>query len=257
METTKNQTFRALHERGFVLPNAWDHASGALLAEAGFPAVGTTSLGVAAVAGKPDAAGAIRDETLALARSLARLPVPVTVDVEGGYSDEPAQVAELAAELASLGIAGLNLEDSHADGSPRAPEHHASLVAAARKAAPDLFLNARTDAFWLSERPDLDAALHRARLYAEAGADGIFVPGAGDDRHVTALVEGIDLPLNLLHLPGVTEPARLFDLGVRRVSSGSLLYRTALGAAVSAALALTGAGGDRPVPTYQDVQRLL
>lgn len=107
------EAFRALHRPGrpLFLPNAWDRASAAALAARGFPAIGTTSLGVAAAAGLPDAAGATRETTLWLARDLVRLPVLVSVDIEGGFGPTPEDVAELAADLERLGVAGVNIED--------------------------------------------------------------------------------------------------------------------------------------------------
>ncbi|MEV0667783.1 isocitrate lyase/phosphoenolpyruvate mutase family protein [Actinomadura luteofluorescens] len=254
----KASRFRRLHhgDRPLVLPNAWDFASGAALAGAGFPAVGTTSLGVAAAAGKADAAGGTRAETVALARALARLPVPVTVDVEGGFSERPGDVAALAAELASSGIAGINLEDGRADGTLAPAGDQAAVIAAVKEAAPRMFLNARTDTFWLGT-PDLDETLRRARAYAAAGADGIFVPGIAADADIRAVLEATDLPLNVLHLPGRTGYPRLARLGVHRVSTGSLLFRTALHATVAAALEVTGESGAPSVPSYGDVQRLV
>ncbi|MEU8120907.1 isocitrate lyase/phosphoenolpyruvate mutase family protein [Spirillospora sp. NPDC049024] len=254
----KADRFRRLHhgDGPLVLPNAWDFASGAALAEAGFPAIGTTSLGVAAAAGKADAAGGTRAETLALGRALARLPVPVTVDVEGGFSARPGEVAALAAELASSGIAGINLEDGRPDGTLAPAGHQAAVIAAVKEAAPGLFVNARTDTFWLGS-PDLDETLRRARAFAAAGADGLFVPGIADDADIRAVLDATDLPLNVLHLPGRTEYRCLARLGVHRVSTGSLLFRTALGAAVAAALEVTGAGEAPAVPSYGEVQRLV
>ncbi|MER7546883.1 isocitrate lyase/phosphoenolpyruvate mutase family protein [Spirillospora sp. NPDC127506] len=250
--------FRELHhgDRPLVLPNAWDFASGAALVQAGFPAIGTTSLGVAAAAGKTDATGDTREETIALARTLARLPVPVTVDIEGGFSDRAADVAGLAAELASFGIAGINLEDGRPDGTLAPLGHQTSVLAAVKRAAPGLFLNARTDTFWLGD-PDRDETLRRVRAYAEAGADGVFVPGIVDDADIRAVLEAAGVPLNVLYLPGRTEYPRLARLGVHRVSTGSLPFRRALHAAVTAALAVTGEGGDRPALGYGDVQRLV
>ncbi|MFB4309923.1 isocitrate lyase/phosphoenolpyruvate mutase family protein [Actinomadura sp. GTD37] len=250
--------FRDLHFGGrpLVLPNAWDFASGAALARAGFPAIGTTSLGVAAAAGKTDATGDTRAETLALARALSRLPVPVTVDVEGGFSDRAADVAGLVAELASSGIAGINLEDGRADGTLTPLDHQVAVIGAVKRAAPQVFLNARTDTFWLGE-PDRDETLRRARAFAAAGADGIFVPGIADDADIRAVLEAVDVPLNVLYLPGRTGYARLARLGVHRVSTGSLPFRKALHAAVAAALDVTGADGGGPPPTYEDVQRLV
>ncbi|MEU5880663.1 isocitrate lyase/phosphoenolpyruvate mutase family protein [Spirillospora sp. NPDC047279] len=251
-------TFHALHHAGepLLLPNAWDFTSGALLADAGFPAVGTTSLGIAAAAGKPDARGDTLAETTGLARALARLPVPVSVDIEGGFSDLPGEVAALVADLAAAGIAGVNIEDGRPDGSLRPAGEHAAVIEAVKAAAPEVFLNARTDTFW-NGQGGVRETIGRADAYAAAGADGIFVPGAAGDEDVRALVEAIPLPLNVLHLPGRTEFARLADLGVRRVSCGSLLYRTALRAAVTTALGIAGGEAERPVPAYTDIQRLL
>ncbi|MWA00314.1 isocitrate lyase/phosphoenolpyruvate mutase family protein [Actinomadura sp. LD22] len=254
------QTFRDLHhgDGPLLLPNAWDFASGAALAQAGFPAVGTTSLGVAAAAGKTDATGDARDETLVLARDLARLPVPVTVDIEGGFSTRVADVAELATELASYGIAGLNLEDGRSDGTLAPLDHQTTVIAAVKRAAPQLFLNARTDTFWLAGgEPDMAETLRRVRAFAEAGADGVFVPGIAADGDVRAVVEAVDLPLNALFMPGKTEVGRLAGLGVRRISTGSLLFRKALQAAVGSALEVAGTTTEAPAFSYGDVQALV
>jgi 2-methylisocitrate lyase-like PEP mutase family enzyme len=246
-------TFRELHygDRPLLLPNAWDFASGAALAEAGFPAIGTTSLGVAAAAGKPDGEGGTREETVRLARALVRLPVPVTVDVENGFSDEPTEIAALAGELASFGVAGINIEDGRADGSLVPASHQVAVIEAVKARAPDLFVNARTDAYWLAGHRD--EGVERARAYAGAGADGIFAPGVADEGDVQAMVEATPLPLNVLFLPGRTDIDGLAKLGVRRVSYGSLLFRAALHAAVTTALEQKAPAG---VPAYADVQRL-
>ena len=252
-------SFHDLHrgDRPLVLPNAWDFASGAALAEAGFPAVGTTSLGVAAAAGKTDATGGTREETLALARVLSRLPVPVTVDIEGGFSARVADVADLVAELASFGIAGVNLEDGRRDGTLAPIDHQVTVISEVKRAAPQVFLNARTDTFWLGD-PDRDETLRRARAFAAAGADGVFVPGIVDDADIRAVLEVADVPLNVLFMPGRTEYARMERLGVHRLSTGSLLFRKALQATVASALGVTGDNGDgRPAPSYGDVQRLV
>jgi 2-methylisocitrate lyase-like PEP mutase family enzyme len=255
--------FAALHRRGepFLLPNAWDVASGLLLAGAGFPAVGTTSLGVTAAAGLVDGDGTGRAATLALARLLApRLSVPLTVDVEAGYSDDPAQVAELAAELAGLGAAGLNLEDAAAGGELRATDHQVAIIVAVRQAAPELFINARTDMYWLNIGPSagrLTATIDRLQAYAEAGASGVFVPGLSEPQAIGVLTSQVQLPLNLLWQPG-TDLASLGECGVARVSTGSGPYRRALAAAVATAIAARD--GDAPPPGevgYRDLIGLL
>ncbi|QFZ23066.1 isocitrate lyase/PEP mutase family protein [Saccharothrix syringae] len=239
--------FHRLHEDFLVLPNAWDFASAAAFVRAGFAAVGTTSLGVAAGHGLRDGAGVARAETLALARRLVRLPVPVTVDVEAGAGG-----GELAAELHELGVAGVNVEDGRGDGLAD-PVSHAAVVRAFKEAAPGLFVNARVDAHWLGV--ETGSTLERARRYVDAGADGVFVPGVSDEREVARLVAALPVPVNLLaQLP----VERLRELGVRRVSTGSLPFRAALGAAVRAALAVRD-GGDVPddVPGYAEVQGLV
>jgi 2-methylisocitrate lyase-like PEP mutase family enzyme len=259
---TATTVFRRLHDgpAPLLLANAWDHASAAAFAAHGFPAVGTTSLGIAAARGVPDAAGATRAETLALARRLAGLAVPVSVDLEHGFSEDPDEVGDLAAELADLGVAGVNLEDGRPDGSLVARDRHARTLAAVRARAPELFVNARTDTAWLhGERADLADTLDRGRAYLAAGADGVFVPGALSTAWIATLAAELPGPLNVLVVPGGHRVARLAELGVRRVSFGSLLFRVALGAAVGAVSAIRAGEplpSTTPIPTYPEVDRL-
>lgn len=236
------QRFAALHRRGapFLLPNAWDVASALLLAGAGFPAVGTTSLGVTAAAGLIDGAGTGRAVTLELARQIVpRLTVPVTVDIEGGYSDDPGAVAALAAELAVLGAAGINLEDATPGGRLRSATEQASIIRAVADAAPGLFLNARTDTYWLKIGPEasrLIDTIDRLAAYADAGASGVFVPALTDLAAVEAVTAQVQLPLNLLWLPRMNL-GQLGEAGVARVSTGSAPYRRALAAGLATAIA--------------------
>lgn len=244
--------FADLHVPGrpLFLPNAWDVASAAALVRAGFSAIGTTSLGVAAAAGEADGAGAVRSQTLALVRGIARLRCLVTVDLERGFSDDPRDVADLCGELAAAGAVGVNIEDGLAD-----PQTLATLIGTVKKRVPDLFVNARTDTYWLSERPSWTDTVERVRRYAEAGADGLFVPGLLEPDRVRELASSVRL--NVLYQPAGPTLPELAALGVARVSTGSLLFRTGLGAAVDAARAL--AHGGRPVvaaPSYAEVASL-
>ncbi len=247
------ENFHQLHDNFLLLPNAWDAASASALVKAGFPAVGTTSLGVAAGAGLTDGAGLARAETVALASRLAGLPVPVSVDVEGGFGTDPGAVRALGAELAELGIAGVNIEDARDNAVLAAPAEHARLVAALAESG--LFVNARTDTYW--QGTDRESTLDRVRAYVDAGAAGVFVPGMSAQADVEALVAATDVPVNLLYLPGRMTLAGVRALGVRRVSTGSLLFRAALGAAVETAAAMRA---DTPlrwkVPTYREIQEL-
>ncbi|MBM7495257.1 2-methylisocitrate lyase-like PEP mutase family enzyme [Micromonospora luteifusca] len=264
--TNRRVEFRALHHNGrpLLLPNAWDHASAAALAARGHRAVGTTSLGVAATAGRPDGTGATAVETLALARRLARLPVLLSVDVEAGFSDDPAAVAEYVAELAGHGVVGINLEDGRADGTLADPACTADKVAAVKAAVPDLFVNARTDTWWLGVDDPLPQTIARARAYRAAGADGIFVPGTVDLATLRALTQRIDAPLNALYQPGGPGLDDLGRAGVARVSTGSLLFRVALAAALATADGIRAdgvpAGGLAVLdglPSYAEVQGLV
>jgi 2-methylisocitrate lyase-like PEP mutase family enzyme len=243
-------SFADLHRPGdpLILPNAWDAASGAALVQAGFAAIGTTSLGVAAAAGKRDGIGAAWPETLALAHRLARLDCHVTVDLEHGFGESPRDVAERVAQLD--GVAGINLEDQHGP-----PEPFAELIAAVKERNPHLFVNARTDTHWLREG-DLVDALERCHAYVEAGADGVFVPGLPLS-DISTVTSEVDAPVNVLFQPKQTIP-ELAARGVARVSTGSLLFRAALQTGVAAAVAIR-AGDDlhrAELPSYQAVDEL-
>jgi 2-methylisocitrate lyase-like PEP mutase family enzyme len=260
------QMFRDLHRASqpLLLPNAWDYASAAMLAKAGFAAVATTSLGVAAAHGLPDGEGATRAETVALTRRLSRLPCLLSVDVEAGFGADPAQVADLAGELAAAGAVGLNLEDGRPAGvADRQPPGLApvavqcELIEAVKARVPDMFLNARVDTYWLSAGTLADTVA-RAQAYVAAGADGVFVPGLNDGTAILALVEAVPVPLNVLYAPGRLSVPELADLGVRRVSCGSLLFRIALQAAIAAAGAIArGEPVTGDAPSYAEVQHML
>jgi 2-methylisocitrate lyase-like PEP mutase family enzyme len=232
-----SERFRALHRPGtpFLLPNAWDHASALALLDAGFTAIGTTSLGVAHAAGIADATGQARRQTLDLARLLGRLPILLTVDIEGGFSTDPTEVADLAAELRDAGAVGLNLEDGRPGGELADPEAQAVLVEAIKTRVPDLFVNARTDPYWIGAPEPLARSLERAKRYVAAGADGVFVPGVTEEAAIGTIAAQVGAPLNVLAGRSLETLGRL---GVSRVSTGSLLFRAAISAAASIAEAI-------------------
>ena len=249
------QYFRSLHCRSgrpLLLPNAWDVASARLVAEAGAAAVATTSAGVSWSHGVADGEHLGRDRALDLiTRMVAAVDVPVTADVEGGYADEPSGVAETIRAVVAAGAVGVNLEDAHhGSGLPLRPvKAQAERIAAARAAADaegvPLFVNARVDAYLVDVGDPalrLEETLTRAGAYVAAGADSIFVPGVTDPELVTALVAGIDAPVNVLAGPGAPSTAELARLGVARISLGSSIAEAAYAVVRRSAKELLAAG---------------
>jgi 2-methylisocitrate lyase-like PEP mutase family enzyme len=229
------ERLRALHhEDMLVLPNVWDAASAAVVAEAGFPAVATASAAISAMLGHPDGEGAPWEEMFAAAGRVARaVPVPVTVDAEAGYGMRP---RELVDRLLDIGAVGCNLEDTdHRAGGLAEPGAHAQWLADVRSAADDagvpVVVNARVDVFLPAggvPEPDRVAeAVRRGRLYLEAGADCVYPIGVRDRQDLATLVAELPGPVN-----GNTgdrlDLATLRELGVARVSYGPRFYRAAL-----------------------------
>ena len=229
-QAEKAEVFRALH-RGpdiLVLPNTWDCASARIVEEAGFPAIATTSAGVANALGYPDGERIPAAEMLAVVARIAQcVHVPVTADLEAGYHD----IAGTGAGLVASGAIGLNLEDAGGDTA-----QHAARIATLRRVGRDLgvnlVINARTD-LYLDRIGDpvsrFDHACERLRAYIDAGADCVFVPGIADEETIGRFVEALHFPLNVLATAGTPPIRRLQELGCARVSVGSALARAALG----------------------------
>ena len=213
-----------------VLPNAWDAASAALMADAGAKAVATSSAAVAWAHGYPDGDALPTDKLLATIAEISRvITEPLTADIEGGYSDDLDSLSRTVAGVIDAGAVGINLEDG-----VRPPELQAHKIAAARRAADQagvkLFINARADVYLrgLAEgEAALAETLRRAELYRSAGADGIFVPGPTDAGLIAALAAGVALPLNVMARAGAPSAPALQALGVRRLSSATGLFRAA------------------------------
>ncbi|HTU14963.1 MAG TPA: isocitrate lyase/phosphoenolpyruvate mutase family protein [Solirubrobacterales bacterium] len=233
----KAASFLALHggDSAFVLPNAWDPGSARVLEDAGFEAIATTSAGISFSEGHPDDGSIGRDAMLArIAAITAAVDVPVTADIESGYSDETPGVAETIRGVIAAGAVGANLEDADRNGLFEVG-HAAERVSAARTAADreclPFTLNARIDSFLAAHPDPLEEAIARAARYVDAGADCVFVPGALDERMIATLVAEIDAPLNLVAgLAGEPLDLATYDrLGVRRISIGGSLARAGLG----------------------------
>jgi 2-methylisocitrate lyase-like PEP mutase family enzyme len=233
---------RSLHRPGdpLLLPNAWDVATARAVVAAGFPVVATTSGGVAATLGYEDHEGAPGEEMLAAAARIARgVDVPVTVDAEAGYGMEP---AELVAALWSTGAAGCNLEDTdYAAGGLRDPDRHAAWLRAVRQAASEdgypLVINARIDAFLGpllagagpgTQEELVPEALRRAHAYLEAGVDCVYPITLWETDALRRFTSEVRGPVNVLRMPQAPSPSELAELGVVRVSWGTLLHWDAM-----------------------------
>lgn len=237
----KAELFRALHAgpKPLVLPNAWDVASARIFEEAGFPALGTSSAGIAASLGYPDGERISRGEMMkAVARIAAAVRIPVSADIEAGYGPFP-KALKLTVEAAiEAGAVGINLEDGTTDRirplvdvDTQAERLHLARETA-KRAGLDLVINARTDVYWLefgAEAARFDRTLLRARAYFQAGADCVFVPGVKDAALIGKLAKALGAPLNVLAGPGVPPVPELQALGVARISLGSGPLRAALG----------------------------
>ena len=264
MPNDRASDFLALHHgSGFVLPNAWDPGSARILAQLGFPAIATTSAGIAWSLGVPDGGALDLDTMLAhVAAIVDAVDTPVSADLEAGYGDSAEAVGRTVARAVGVGVVGGNLEDT-AGGALFGIDEATERIAAAREAAPrgTFVLNARTDAYFFGGATDPFAeTVQRAQRYIEAGADCVFVPGVNDEETIRRLVAEIPAPLNIVaglaaHI--IPAPA-LFGLGVKRVSLGGSLARAALTALESAGRELldTGTLGflDGALP-YAEVQR--
>jgi 2-methylisocitrate lyase-like PEP mutase family enzyme len=258
-QKSKAEAFAALHHTGdiLILPNAWDGASAAIMADAGAKAVATSSAAVAWSHGYPDGDALPLPLLLSTIEAVARVvAVPVTADIEGGYTDDLLRLSETIRAVIGVGAVGINLEDGRRD-----PDLHARKIEAARKAADEagvaLFINARTDVY-LKGLAEGHAAYvettHRAERYRSAGASGIFVPGPSDSDLIGRLADEIKLPLNIMLLPGLAKAEQLKALGVRRVSSATAPFRQAYTTVANATAAFLQDGD--PAAFAADAARL-
>jgi 2-methylisocitrate lyase-like PEP mutase family enzyme len=222
-----DQEFHRLHREAkplLILPNAWDAGSARLMESLGATAIATTSAGVAWAHGWPDGDKLPLELQLDTLCSIVRVvKLPVTVDFEGGFSDDPATVGESVRKVMDGGAVGINIEDGRSPPELLARKI-ASIRAAAMSAGVDLYVNARADVYLAGLAPEgqrVEETLRRAKLYRDAGASGLFVPGLAKPDEIRAVTGGIDLPVNLLAWPGLAPAAELAALGVRRLSAGS------------------------------------
>ena len=240
VQADKAEQFRKLHRgpRILVLPNAWDVASARILEELGYPAIATTSAGIAFSLGYPDGQRVSREQMLEVVARIARaVRVPVTADMEAGYGTTVQDMSETARALIASGAIGLNLED--VTGEDESSHVNMTLqmekIGAIRETASSLgvalVLNARTDTYLMPIGPAetrFDRTVERLRAYRQAGADCLFAPGLRDGETIRKLVAALDGPLNILLMPGGPSIGELEKMGVARASAGSAVMRATL-----------------------------
>ncbi|MDB5155234.1 MAG: 2-methylisocitrate lyase [Mucilaginibacter sp.] len=245
-QADKTKLFKSLHERPgcFVIPNSWNGGTAKILTDMGFEALATTSAGLAFSLGRSDSAGKVTlQEVLANAREIiSASPLPLSCDLESGYSISAAGIGKTIALAAEAGLVGGSIEDATGLANDpvyelgEATERVSVAVEAARKLPFPFLITARAENF-LYNRPDLKDTINRLQHYQEAGADVLFAPGLKNKQDIESVLKEIDRPLNVIMGLGGTDLTvkELSAMGVKRISVGSALCRAAFGAFISAA----------------------
>ena len=253
-QTEKALQFRQLHRgpRALVLANVWDVASARIIAAAGFPALATTSAGIAFSLGYPDDQKISPEEMIARIARIARaVDLPVSADIEAGYGRTPQDAARTTRALIDAGAIGMNLEDRTGDSDrslleiPEAVEKIKAVRVVAAEMRVPIVVNARTDVYLQGggdPQIQYPEALRRLLAYRDAGADCVFAPGVTDPDTIGRLVKDLQCPVNILAMPGSPTIPQLEELGVARVSLGSGPMRATLGLLVRMAEELKASG---------------
>jgi 2-methylisocitrate lyase-like PEP mutase family enzyme len=268
----KAEEFRKLHTEGDVLllPNVWDVASARVVEDAGFPAIATSSAGIAFAQGFPDGQKIPPERMLAVIADIAKaVNVPVTADVEAGYGNRPEDAALTARRVIDAGAVGMNFEDATGDAAhplfdlPVQVQRIRAIRETGERLGVPLVINARTDVYLLQlgdPAGRYDEALRRMSSFRDAGADCVFVPGVVDVATISRFVGDLRCPMNILAGPGSPSVAELKRAGVRRISLGSGPMRAGLGALRSLAEELKTQGtysGLSDAPSHAEMNRLM
>jgi 2-methylisocitrate lyase-like PEP mutase family enzyme len=249
LQAKRAERFLALHERErpLLLPNPWDQGSAKLLASLGFEALATTSSGSAATLGRLDGSVRLEDAIESAAAIVGATDLPVSADLENGFADDPAGVAETLRLALDAGLAGASIEDySRREDAPiydidNARERVAAAAEVAHGGPSRLVLTARSENY-LHGTTDLGDTIARLQAYQEAGADVLYAPGLSSLEDIRQVVSSVDRPVNVLAWPGVPSVDELAAVGVRRISVGGAFAFAALGAVTEAARELIDEG---------------
>jgi len=228
--------FKKMHEDDKILflPNAWDLLSALILEQSGFKAIGTTSWGVANAMGYADGEKITFEQLLTLSKQMvATVSIPVTVDIESGYSEDINIIADNALKIAEIGAVGINFEDCLKDGTALVEvSQQCKILEEIRNRLDnngysDFFINARIDTFFQLDDP-LAETIKRSKNYLDSGANGIFVPGINSTNDIKAVIEKVNAPLNVMSLPNLTDAKLLQEIGVKRFSTGPAFSNTVI-----------------------------
>ncbi len=222
--------FKKLHQQPdiLILGNVWDAQSAKIAQEAGYKALGTSSHAIANAMGYEDGEQITVDEIIfVVERIVNAVDIPVSVDFESGYSDNPDEVAKNVKKLVDLGVVGINLEDGQVENGKRVlgdMNLHKQKIEAIKSEVKNIFINARVDSYTTKHKSALEEAITRTKAYTKAGADGIFVPLIESEEDIKSFLDVTSLPLNVFLTPNLPSIQQLNKLGVKRLSHGAKIY---------------------------------
>ena len=227
--------FKKLHQQAnpLIICNVWDVASAKAAEKANFQAIGTSSAAIASLLGYPDGEALPFKELAYMVQRIAgNTTLPLSVDLESGYSRDPKIIAQHIKQLVGFGVVGINLEDSIVDNKRKflPAEQFAETILTIkqqlRKEEVNVFINVRSDIFLLGHPDPIVEAKKRITLYEKAGADGIFLPCIQEERDIETLVKFTNLPINVMCMPNLPDFEKLTALGVKRISMGNFVFNT-------------------------------
>lgn len=222
--------FKKLHQQPdiLVLGNVWDAQSAKIAQEAGYKALGTSSHAIANAMGYEDGEQITVDEIIFVVERIVKaVDIPVSVDFESGYSDNPDEVAKNVKKLVDLGVVGINLEDGQVENGKRVlgdMNLHIQKIEAIKSEVKNIFINARVDSYTTKHKSALEESITRTQAYTKAGADGIFVPLIESEEDIKSFLDVTSLPLNVFLTPNLPSIQQLNKLGVKRLSHGAKIY---------------------------------